>query len=155
MRAFHQRFRRMARFYADENIEPVLIEILRDLAFDITSAREAGMSHRDDTDHYAYARQQGRRLLSHDQDSLNDRRFPLPQHPGVVVLDIQPLTRDIISDAFYLLRAVVRPYRGFWRGAKILIHKNLEMTIRMRSFDGRAKSNRFRLGGRVAQGWVT
>jgi predicted nuclease of predicted toxin-antitoxin system len=154
MRAFDQQFRRLAKFYADEDIEPVLIEILRDLDFDITSAREVGMVHRDDTDHYGYARQQGRMLLSHDQGYLNDLTFPLTQHPGAVVLAIKPLTRETISDAFYLLRTVVLPYRELWRGAKILIHKHLEMTIRMRNFDGRVRSNRYRLRGRRPEEWV-
>lgn len=153
LRAFDRRFRRVAKFYADENIEPVLIEILRDLGFDIATAREVGLLQRDDTDHYGYARQSNRILLSHDQDFLNDQRFPPQKHPGVVVFDIQPITRDALSDAFYLLKVVVRPYRELWREAKILIHKNLEMTVRNRNFERRRENIRYRLRQRHAEEW--
>jgi predicted nuclease of predicted toxin-antitoxin system len=156
LQAFDRGFRLEAKFYADENVELVVVEILRDLGFDVLTASEAGLVHRDDADHFALAHREGRILLTYDRDFLNDRGFPPHRCSGVVVLDIQPLTRQVLEESIYLLKVIVRPYRELWKGSKILIVRDYQMTVWQREHDsGRRTKTRYRpREGRIAEEWV-
>ena len=154
--AFDRGFRRQARFYADENIEPVVIATLRRFGFRITAAAEAGLINRDDADHLAHAHRTDCILLTKDRDFLDNRKYPPSRCPGVVVLDIGPLTRDSLRSAIRLLGAVVRPYRGIWHRSKALIGRDYHMTIWQQEHDtGRWMNRRYRLvDGWRPQEWV-
>ncbi|HUI28833.1 MAG TPA: DUF5615 family PIN-like protein [Candidatus Acidoferrales bacterium] len=153
--AFEREFYRKAKFYTDENIEQVVVEIMRDLKLDVVTANEAGLVHRDDTEHMAYAYKEDRILLTYDKDFLNDREFPPNCCPGLVVLDIQPLSRDVLVDALYLLKTVIAKYRNVWRESKIMIHKNSEMTVWMKErASGKRLRSRYRLSNGKAQEWI-
>jgi len=156
VQAFEQQFRRNAKFYADEDMDSVVIEIMRDLDLNTVTAKEAGLLGRDDAAHLAYAKRQDRILVTRDHDYLDDRKHPPNRCPGVVVLDIHPLTRESLTDALYLLRSVVRPYRQIWTGAKVLIGKESQITVWDRSHaTGRRRKTRYRLvKGRQAQEWL-
>lgn len=79
--------RKKWRLYADNNIESEIIEHLRQESFDVLAVGEdAQLRHHEDEFHYQKARQLDRYLLTHDDDFWDDRRFPLRQSPGVIIL---------------------------------------------------------------------
>jgi predicted nuclease of predicted toxin-antitoxin system len=79
--------RKKWRLYADNNIEREIIEYLREEGFDVLSVGEdPQLRNEEDEFHYQKARQYDRYLLTHDDDYWDDRRFPLRQSPGVIIL---------------------------------------------------------------------
>ena len=155
LRAFAKAFEHYSKFYTDENIEPVIVEILRDLKFDILTAKEAGLIHRDDTDHFAFAYAKNRILITYDQDFLDDREFPPHRCSGVVVLDTPPLTSDKLTNSLYILKTVIAPYRDLWKGVKVIIHNNSELTVFMNEHgSGKRTKTRYRIEGRKPQEWM-
>jgi Domain of unknown function (DUF5615) len=64
------------RFYADENIEPQLVELLRDEGFRVDTAAQLGFAPRDDKFHLQEAKRRKALLLTRDNDFLDHQRFP-------------------------------------------------------------------------------
>ena len=144
--SFNRAFRREAKFYAETSVEQVAVEILHDLGFKVSTSGEVGLSEHDDADHLGYARRENRILLTKDKDFLDDRKFPYQQSPGIVVLDIDPVTQESLADALYVLKVVIRPYREIWQGSKILISRDRHVTIWQKEHDtGRWQRTRYRL----------
>jgi predicted nuclease of predicted toxin-antitoxin system len=156
LKSFDKYFHKEAKFYADEDIETVIIELLRDLGFKVQTAAEVGLVGRDDTNHIAYAFRNDRILLTRDKDYLNDRKHPNHRNPGVVVLDIEPMTREGLTNVLFLLKTFVRPYREIWRQSKILISRDSYITVWEKDHKtGKQQKTRYRLGPhREAQEWV-
>jgi len=65
-----------ARFYADENVEQILIDHVRESGYKIDSANELGFHPRDDTFHLQEAKRRKCILLTRDKDFLVHNRFP-------------------------------------------------------------------------------
>lgn len=156
LRSFDKYFRKKAKFYADADIEPIIIELLRDLKFKVQTAGEAGLTGHDDADHVAHAFRHNRILLTRDRDYLDDRKHPPYRNPGIVVLDIEPMTREGLINALWLLKTVIGPYREIWRESKILISKDGCVTVWQKEFEtGKRQKRRYRLNchGQI-QEWV-
>ncbi|MDD2943920.1 MAG: DUF5615 family PIN-like protein [bacterium] len=97
------------RFYADNNIERELVEHLRESDFDVLWIAENPRLSRQQEDrfHYQQSRKMKRYLLTRDLDFWDDRRFPLQQSPGALIIttnetEITPylprLLRKIFTD---------------------------------------------------------
>jgi predicted nuclease of predicted toxin-antitoxin system len=79
--------RKKWRLYADNNIEKEIVEYLRQEEFDVAAVAEiTELRHQEDEFHYQKARQLDRYLLTHDDDFWDDRRFPLRESPGIIIL---------------------------------------------------------------------
>jgi predicted nuclease of predicted toxin-antitoxin system len=91
---------RKVRAYFDANIAMSVAERVRKkLKWDVLSIQEQpDLRNRDDEFHYKNARKLGRIIFTLDKDFLDDRRFPLHESPGVVVVDAKP---DDIDDIFH------------------------------------------------------
>ena len=76
------------RVYADANIPAGVVDAMRRLLrWDVLFVLEDGELRRaPDAEHYRRALEFGRTLVTLDRDFLDDRKFPLEQSPGVVVL---------------------------------------------------------------------
>ena len=76
------------RVYVDANVPAGLVAFMRDvLHWDVLFVIEHDDLRRaPDAEHYRLARQLRRTLLSFDRDYLDDRKFPLAQSGGVVIL---------------------------------------------------------------------
>ena len=76
------------RVYADANVPAGLVGFMRTrLGWDVLFVLE----HQDlrrarDDEHFRLARQMRRTLVTLDRDYLDDRRFPLPQSAGIIVV---------------------------------------------------------------------
>src|SRR5512143_82938 len=96
------------RVYADANVPAGLISFMRErLKWDVLSV----MDHPDlrrarDTEHFRLARQLRRTLITLDRDYLDDRRFPLAECGGVLVVSG--------PDEASLARLLVRFDRAFF-----------------------------------------
>ena len=154
--SFDKQFRKEAKFYADEDIEPIIIELLRDLHFKVQTAREASLIGHDDADHVAHAFRNNQILLTRDKGYLNDQKHPPHRNPGIVILDVEPMTREVLTNALWILKTVVRPYREIWQGSKILISRDGYITVWQMNYEtGKQQKQRYRFGRRgEAQEWV-
>jgi hypothetical protein len=76
------------RLYVDANVPAGLVSFMRTrLHWDVLFVLEHDDLRRaSDGQHYRLARQFGRTLITFDRDYLDDRRFPLAECGGVVVL---------------------------------------------------------------------
>jgi hypothetical protein len=91
-----QELRSMAKFrkykwriYADNNVSQDVVELLRQSGMNVLWVAEEPelRRHRDDKFHYGQAGKLGRYLLTSDRDFWDDRKFPLLQSPGLILLD--------------------------------------------------------------------
>jgi hypothetical protein len=76
------------RVYVDANMPAGVVAFMRaELAWDVLFVMEHDDLRRaPDADHYRLARQLRRTLITLDRDYLDDRRFPLEESGGVLVL---------------------------------------------------------------------
>jgi hypothetical protein len=76
------------RVYVDANVPSGLVAFMRhDLQWDVLFVMEHDDLRRaPDGDHYRLARELRRTLISFDRDYLDDRRFPLAESGGVLVM---------------------------------------------------------------------
>jgi predicted nuclease of predicted toxin-antitoxin system len=79
-------FQERARFLIDESLGVEAARVISDHGLDAIYVGDVGLAGRSDEDVAAYAKREGRIILTHDRDFLDDRRFPTDQNPGVVVL---------------------------------------------------------------------
>jgi len=98
--------RKKWRLYADNNIEREIVEHLLGERFDVLAVgADPQLRHQEDEFHYQKARQLDRYLLTHDEDFWDDRRFPLRESPGVIII---PGNEEGMSKHFpVLLRKII------------------------------------------------
>jgi predicted nuclease of predicted toxin-antitoxin system len=98
------------RVYADANVPAGLVGFMRrDLGWDVFYVMEQDDLRRaPDIEHYRLARQMHRTLVTLDRDYFDDRRFPLHESGGVVVMsapDERQLSRVLRRVDALLMRA--------------------------------------------------
>jgi predicted nuclease of predicted toxin-antitoxin system len=71
------------RFHLDENVNDVIAEALRKKGIDVTTTPEKSMHAYDDTDQLAFAKSEGRVLITHDTDFLAIAAKDF-DHPGII-----------------------------------------------------------------------
>ena len=76
------------RLYVDANVPAGLVAFMRTrLHWDVLFVIEhADLRRARDDDHFRLARQWRRTLITLDRDYLDDRKFPMQESPGVIVL---------------------------------------------------------------------
>ncbi len=101
------------RIYADANIPAGLVAFMRTrLRWDVLFVVEHDDLRRaPDVEHFRLARQLRRTLVTLDRDYLDDRRFPLADSAGVLVVSA-PDERLLARLLSRLDRAIFRPRRG-------------------------------------------
>ena len=110
-------------------------------------ARFAGLEGYPDETIFSRAWQEDRVLLTHDQDFLNDRRFPFHRNPGLVILPGASGMTQGLADALDTVLAFVGRHRRFYLGAKIVITEDRTWTERgFRRDLGRHYEHRFKFG---------
>jgi hypothetical protein len=146
-RDFVRRFTRKTRFLVDESLGIGVAKVLRDFGFNAVFAPDLGLGGNCDKDVFAYAWRQDRIILTHDADFLDDRRFPPPRNPGLVILPgASGLARGLV-DALRVVIRVIAPFREAYRGDKIRISEEGEWVVTGFSRElGRHYKHRYRFG---------
>ena len=85
---FAERLTDTPRVYVDANVPAGLVRFMRErLGWDVFSVIEdEGLRRASDIEHFRLAMKLHRTLLTLDQDFLDDRRFPLAECGGVLIL---------------------------------------------------------------------
>jgi len=137
------------RFLFDENVDDVIIELFRDRGMNVHRA-ERGIS---DEKVFQQARLERRMLLTHDEDFWDDRRFPLQQSPGVLILAV-PGNSEALGMMLGAVADVFWKNAELWRAQKIRLSttgdaEELYVQNKLRAHDsGRVEVTRFRLSSR-------
>src|SRR3990172_5841635 len=79
---------KIARFYADHDIDASIVWMLRHKECDVKTASEIGAEQQPDIFHYRRAFKEKRVLLTHDKGYLNNEDYPLLQTRGVIIFNI-------------------------------------------------------------------
>ena len=74
----------MARFYADENFDYLVVERLRALGHDVLTVQEAGEQGRDDARVLEQATAEGRCVLTFDRMDFKRLHVHKPGHAGII-----------------------------------------------------------------------
>jgi predicted nuclease of predicted toxin-antitoxin system len=122
-----ERLSEHTRVYVDANVPAGLVTFMRDvLHWDVLFVIEHDDLRRaPDLEHYRLARQLRRTLISFDRDYLDDRKFPVAESGGVVILTA-PEERGYIALLKRLDTAVFQPSLSAsmvaFAGRKVHVH---------------------------------
>lgn len=83
---FERDFKGKARFLIDETLGVEAAHSIRALGWNAVYVGEVGLEGKSDEDVFAFGWRDDRIMLTHDEDFLNDWRFPFHRNPGVIVL---------------------------------------------------------------------
>jgi Domain of unknown function (DUF5615) len=81
---FFKVHRKKTRFLLDENVGIELASQLRELGLNVKHVDEVGLGGRPDKDVFVFARKENRVILTHDDDFMDYKQFPINLSPGVV-----------------------------------------------------------------------
>lgn len=119
------KYSRKPRYFADENIGQGVTELIRELGGNITDVWEQGMLGFKDDLVWRFARKERRIILSHDDDFMDERMFPIRECHGYVVFPHkeggeQPLVQKVV----HLYHALSSSGSGFLYRCKLIIREN-------------------------------
>jgi hypothetical protein len=86
LRELKSEFRGRVRLLVDENAGPEVTSFLKDGGFNVKYVDDFGLCGRSDEDVFAVAWKEGRVIVTHDRDFLDNRQFPPHRNPGVIVI---------------------------------------------------------------------
>jgi predicted nuclease of predicted toxin-antitoxin system len=129
-KSFHSSFQKKARFLIDENMGIEAARIIKELGWNAVYVSDVGLLGHPDENVFAYSYRENRVLLTHDDDFLDDAKFPQYRNPGVVILpgangDSKVLEREIAR-----ILITIGKYREVYRGYKIRIREDGTWEIR-------------------------
>jgi len=84
------------RFHLDEHVDPAIANALRRAGIDVTTTNEAGLRTQDDQAHLRFARNEGRVIVTRDQDFLRLANEGV-DHSGIVFYTANQSIREIIE----------------------------------------------------------
>jgi len=140
----------IARFLVDESLGVEVANVLRSDGWNVRYIDDVGLAGHSDEDVCAFAFREGRLILTHDADFLDDRRFPPHRNPGVIVLPGGSGDEDALIRALGNALLIVGKYPDHYRRSKVAISTDGTITIRKRNIDTGAMENtkyRFTPGG--------
>ena len=143
-----------AKFLVDENLGEEVTRLLRDDGWNVTDVFELNILGQPDENIFAVARKLDRILLTHDDDFLDDRRFPPRLNPGLVVLPGGEGNDHALLSAIYRMLSIVGRLRELWRSTKIVIATDGTWTVM--TFDqseSRVTKNRYRFQKNRMEVW--
>jgi len=128
--AFEKSMKKKARFLVDESLGTAVAQALRMHGWNVRFVDEVGLRGHDDSDVFACASREGRVLLTHDEDFLDDREFPAHRNPGVVVLPGGSGEERELIKALGAMLSVVGRFRDAWFRSKIHISQTGDWMVK-------------------------
>jgi len=146
-RELEQLYRKKARFLVDESAGPALAGEVKRRGWNAAYVGELGLEGHPDEDVFSRAWQEDRVLLTHDQDFLDDRRFPPHRNPGVVVLPGASGMTQGLANALDRVLDFIGRHRKYYQHTKILISEDGTWTEKgSRKELGRRYERKFKFG---------
>ena len=96
------------RFYLDENVNPRIARALRRMEIDALTAVEAGLRTRADSSQWDFAKEQGRILVTSDDDFLR-RAAEDADHYGIVYFAKNPRSVGEVVSWLVIIHGVMTP----------------------------------------------
>lgn len=127
---FSRANRKKAKFLIDENLGFEVASILVDFGCSAVYCVDVGLGGRSDEEVYAYAWRTHRIILTHDNDFLDDTKFPFHRNPGVIILPGAEGSSLPLEKALAKVISLVAPFAKAHVGAKIKISEDGVWTIR-------------------------
>jgi hypothetical protein len=121
MSEFLSEHRRSARFLVDESLGEEVAEQIKELGWNVKYVDEVGLRGHADEDVYAYAHKENRVILTHDDDFMDNRRFPFSICSGVVVIPGASGDENALGKAVAGILAMFGNLGDFFNGTKISI----------------------------------
>lgn len=87
----------MVKIFADHCVGKFFVEPLRQLGADVLTASEAGMERATDEEVFNYALAEKRILINFDRHFINIARFNIKAGAGVVIFEIERLSKETIK----------------------------------------------------------
>ncbi len=100
------------RFHLDEHVDPAVAIALRRAGIDVTTTNEVGLRTKDDETHFNFARDEGRVIVTRDQDFLR-LISDAADHPGIAFYTASQSLREIIEGLILICEVMTR---AKWRG---------------------------------------
>jgi predicted nuclease of predicted toxin-antitoxin system len=116
---FLREHKKRARFLVDESLGVEVARQVRDLGWNVKFVKEIGLLGHSDEDVLAY--KDNRVILTHDDDFLNNHRFPPTINPGVVVIPGASGDETALAKAVGQVLALFGNLGDFFNGSKISI----------------------------------
>lgn len=95
------------RFHLDEHVDPAVATALRRAGIDVTTTIEAGLRTKNDEAHLKFARNEGRVIVTRDQDFLRRARHT-GDHSGIVFYTANQSMREIIEGLILVCEVMTR-----------------------------------------------
>ena len=118
------KYSRKPRYFVDENLGKGVTELLRDLGGNVTDAWEQGMLGYKDERIWRFARKKRRIILSHDDDFMDERKYPIRECYGYVVLPHKAGGEQALTQKLVQLHEVVSFGAGIIYMRKLIIREN-------------------------------
>lgn len=121
---------RRAKYFVDENLGEGTTQFLRHLKANVTDVWEQGLVGRGDDAVWRFCQKQRRILLSHDDDFLNEKFFPIRKSHGYVVLPHKSGGEAPLLGKLNHLVAAMKGGAGFLYETKVILRENNHWEIR-------------------------
>lgn len=144
-----------SRFLIDENVDVRVVSYLKRQRYNVKTVAQAGLRHRDDQDVLAAAWREDRILITHDDDFLDESRYPPHRNPGVIILPGGSGDADTLDIALKIITSVVGTTREVWRGSTVRISNDFLISIRIKDYlTGARVTYKAMYDGQHAYEWV-
>jgi hypothetical protein len=127
---------RSLRFYADEDVDEVIVGVVRGQRYDVESASERGHVGHSAEFHFKRSAAIERVLLTQDHDYLDESRFPLSQTWGVCVVDVDRANVGQLARALEVIDATLGAYGLLWKKSKLVIESDCAFRVCRRGGEG-------------------
>jgi len=126
---------RIVQFYADHNVDYSIVEALRIKKYDVETARDIGAEKQHDEFHFRRAFRSKRVLLTLDRDFLDNRRFPLSQTHGIIVLNVDTSSIPKLARAVEVVYVILGGLAGLLKEKKVIVNSDRTITLIGRAVD--------------------
>lgn len=147
----------VAHFLVDENVDPELADWINQSGiWKADHVRDVGLAGKDDKAVFAWAWKHKRWILTHDDDFLNDHRFPFHRTHGVIVLPGGQGELPALREAIWDVLGILGYSAKLFAGAKIEVTQGHVWSVREHlKAEGKHTKRRIRWerNGRVSE-WI-
>ena len=134
------------KLFADASVPVPIIKELKGAKIPVQSALDEGLSRCDDLTVIGAAKKEGKVLLTMDADFWDDRKFPLHQVHGVIIVNVSPGDTEGILAALGLLYGCFaqRYPLDWWQSMKAKVTPR-GFTLKVHNWEGRNVRYEFQL----------